>query len=311
MTTGFVLSGGASLGAVQVGMLRALAEHDVRPDLVIGTSAGAINAAWIAGHPDLGGLDELAAIWAALRTRDVFPLRPGQGMRALLMGQSSALISSDPLRRLIARHLTFERIEDAPVPLRVVATDVLSGEEVLLDRGDALSAIAASAALPGIFPPVELDGRVLIDGGIANNTPISHAVELGADTVYVLPTGHGCALDAAPHHPLSMVLHAFTLLVQQRLAQDVDRYRGSIDLRVAPALCPQRVSPADFSHAPELINRAYLSTRRWLDEPAPTDDHAPRRRHARRPRARAKVAAITRTGIAASRNPGLRHSESG
>lgn len=281
MTTAFVLSGGASLGAVQVGMLQALSEHDVCPDLVIGTSAGAMNAAWIAGHPNLGGLEELAAIWTALRTRDVFPLRPGPGVRALLMGRSSALISSDPLRRLITRHLTFERIEDAPVPLRVVATDVLNGGEVLLDRGDAVSAIAASCALPGIFPPVELEGRVLMDGGIANNTPISHAVALGADTVYVLPTGHGCALDAAPRHPLSMVLHAVTLMIQQRLAQDVDRYRGSIDLRVAPPLCPLQVSPADFSHARELISRAYESTQRWLEEPAVIVDPAPRRLHGR------------------------------
>lgn len=269
MTIGFVFSGGASLGAVQVGMLQALAEHEITPDLVIGTSAGALNGAWVAGHPGLSGLDELADIWAGLRTSDVFPIRPGPGIRALL-GRSSALISSDPLNRLIERHLTFDRLEDAPIPLRVVATDVMSGEEVLLDRGPAREAIAASAALPGIYEPVVLDGRVLMDGGIANNAPISHAVALGADTVYVLPAGHACALDAAPHHPLSMVLHAVSLLFHQRLAQDVERYEGALDLRVAPPLCPMSVSPADFSHGVELTARARTSTLRWLEAPIPT-----------------------------------------
>jgi len=283
MTIGFVFSGGASLGAVQVGMLQALAEHEITPDLVIGASAGALNGAWVAGHPGLGELDELADIWAGLRTSDVFPMRPGPGIRALL-GRSSALISSDPLERLIERHLTFDRLEDAPTPLRVVATDVMSGEEVLLDHGPAREAIAASAALPGIYEPVALDGRVLIDGGIANNAPISHAATLGADTVYVLPAGHACALETAPNHPLSMVLHAVSLLFHQRLAQDVERYEGTIDLRVAPPLCPMSVSPADFSHGAELIARARASTLRWLEEPIPAvgqaqllDVHARRR----------------------------------
>jgi NTE family protein len=264
MTVGFVLSGGASLGAIQVGMLQALAEHEVRPDLVIGTSAGALNAAWVAGHPGLAGLDQLAEIWAGLRARDVFPLRPWPGVRAL-MGRGSALISSEPLRRLIERHLTFDRLEEAAIPLYVVATDVITGAEVLLDHGDAVAAITASASLPGIFAPVELDGNLLMDGGIANNTPISHAVALGADTVYVLPTGHGGALDEPPHHPLAMVLHAVGQLLQQRLAQDIERYRGLIDLRVVPPLSPLRVSPTDFSHGRELIARAHAATTVWLD----------------------------------------------
>jgi NTE family protein len=285
MTVGLVLSGGASLGAIQVGMLRALAEVPVRPDLVIGTSAGALNAAWVAGHPDLADLHSLAEIWAGLRTHDVFPIRPWPGARALL-GRSSALISSEPLRRLIARHLTFGRLEDAPVPLYVVATNVLTGAEVLLDHGDAVAAVSASAALPGIFAPVELDGNLLMDGGIANNTPISHAIALGADRVFVLPTGFGCAMEEPPRHPLPMVLNAVSQLLQQRLVQDIERYRGTIDLKVAPPLCPLRVSPADFSRGRELMARAYASTKDWLDAGTPwtNDSHVlpptpPCRRH--------------------------------
>jgi NTE family protein len=270
MTAALVLSGGASLAAVQVGMLQALAEHGVRPDFVIGTSAGAINGAWVAGHPGMGQLDELESIWAALHTRDIFPLRPSAGVRAVL-GRSPAIISDGPLRALIARNLTFSDLASAPLPIYVVATDVLTGSEVLLSRGDAVEAITASAALPGIFAPVQLDGRYLMDGGIANNAPISHAVDLGADTIYVLPAGHSCALEAPPRHALAMVLHAASLLVHQRLAQDVRRYAGRVDLRVAPAVCPLDISPADFSHSRELIRRARVASTRWLRTAVPFD----------------------------------------
>jgi NTE family protein len=112
-------------------------------------------------------------------------------------------------------------------------------------------------------------GRTLIDGAVANNAPISHAVALGAETVYVLPTGYACALERPPRHPLAMTLQAISLLLQRRLIQDVERYDGVLDLRVAPPLCPLSVSPADFSQARHLIARARGSTVRWLEQGPP------------------------------------------
>jgi NTE family protein len=266
VTTAFVLSGGASHGAMQVGMLQALAERGIEPDLVLGASVGAVNATWIAGHPHLGGLDELAAIWSELRTRDIFPFRPLRGFLGFI-GHRDSLLTLDRLRTLLGRYLTFERLENAPVPMRVVTTEVTTGHEIVLSRGNALDTVLASAAIPGVFPPVRVEGRELMDGGVANNTPISHAVELGIETIYVLPTGYACALEHTPTSAIGMALQAITLLVQQRLVSEVELYQGHVDLRVIPPLCPLTVSPADFSHGAWLITQARAKAAEWLDGP--------------------------------------------
>jgi NTE family protein len=143
--------------------------------------------------------------------------------------------------------------------------DVLTGEDVLLSAGPAVDAVAASSAIPGIYPPAEAGGRCYMDGGTVNNTPISHAVSLGADIVWVLPTGYACALRAAPASALGMALHGLTVLIHQRLAADYARYRDKVDLRVAPPLCPLNVSPADIGHTASLIERARHSATAWLD----------------------------------------------
>jgi NTE family protein len=264
MTTAIVLSGGASLGAVQVGMLQALAEWGVQPDLVFGSSAGAINAAWVAGDPQLAHLDDLAALWTGLRSREIFPIRPLTGLLGFL-GARDALVPVSGLRRLLERHVTFARLEDAPIPIAVIATEVTTGREVVLDHGNTVDAVLASAAIPAVFPPVTIDGRVLMDGGVVNNTPISNAVDAGATRIYVLPTGYACALTRAPRSALGMTLQAISLLIEQQLVRDVEELQDRVDLRVIPPLCPQPVLPADFSHAAELIARAKTSAGAWLD----------------------------------------------
>ncbi|MBI2168543.1 MAG: patatin-like phospholipase family protein [Actinobacteria bacterium] len=264
MTQAFVLSGGASLGAVEVGMLQALSRAGVVPNLLVGTSVGALNAGWVAGRPDAAGVDALAEVWRGLRRDDVFPFQPLRGLLGFA-GRRQSLLDASGVRRLLSKHLTFERLEDAPVPLHVVAVDVLSGQDVLLSRGDAVEAITASAAIPGIFPPVEFDGTALMDGGAVNNAPISHAVALGADTVWVLPAGYACALPEPPRAALAMALHGLSVLMQHRLALDVERYESEVDLRVVPPLCPVTISPADFRHSADLIERARRSTEAWLE----------------------------------------------
>ena len=276
MTTAFVLSGGGSLGAVQVGMLQALTARGVEPDLLVGTSVGALNAAYVAGHGvSETSLHGLAAIWARLRRRDVFPLQPAR-LGAALCGWAPSLCSNGALRRLIREHVTFERLEDSPIPLHVVATDVGSGEEVLLSDGDAVDAILASAAIPAVFPSVRIAGRDLIDGGVADNAAVSQAAMLGADVVYVLPTGYACSLDKPPAAPLASALQALTLLIEQRLILEVAHYADLVDIRVLPPLCPLSVSSTDFHHGTELIDRARTATGRWLDEGGPLLAHPER-----------------------------------
>jgi NTE family protein len=245
-------------------MLQALAERHVHPDLVFGASAGALNAAWVAGDPKLEHLDRLADVWISLRARDVFPLRPLAGLLGFF-GRRDSLVPGAGLRSVVSRNLRFERIEDAPIPLCVVATEVTSGREVALTEGNARDAIIASASIPGVLPPVEMGGRTLMDGGVVNNTPISNAIGAGATVIYVLPTGYACDLQHVPRSAIGMTLQAISLLVQQRLITDVHELQSEVDLRVLPPLCPLNISPADFSHARELIDRARASAGHWLD----------------------------------------------
>lgn len=273
MTTAFVLSGGASLGAVHVGMLRCLAEKGITPDLIVATSVGAVNGGWIASRPDAAGVDDLAKLWGSLSRAAVFPTVPILGLLGFL-GRRPNLLPDNGLRRLLATHLQFSRLEDAPVPLHVVATDVLSGEDVLLSSGDAADAIAASAAIPAVFPPVKIAGRYYMDGGVVNNTPLSHAVALGADQLWVLPTGYSCALSKPPKGALAMALHALNLALNQRLAADINTFEGTVELHVVPQPCPLGVSPVDFSHSAELIGRSYMATRKWLAAPRPATGQA-------------------------------------
>lgn len=273
MTTAFVLSGGASLGAVQVGMLRGLGGAGIRPDLIVGTSVGALNGGWIASRPDAAGIDALAVLWRSLSRNDVFPTRPILGLLGFL-GQRPNLLPNSGLRRLLTDNLGFSRLEDAPIPLHVVATDVLSGHDVLLSSGNAVEAILASATIPAVFPPVKIDRRYLIDGGVVNNTPLSHAIALGADRVWVLPTGYSCALSKPPKGALAMALHALNLAINQRLAVDIARLEDSVELRVIPQPCPIGISPVDFSHSADLIERSYTLTREWLSKPRPATGQA-------------------------------------
>ena len=273
MTTAFVLSGGASLGAIQVGMLRGLAEQGITPDLIVGTSVGAVNGGWIASRPDASGIDALAELWLSLSRKDIFPTHPISGLLGFL-GRSSHLVPNSGLRRLLTDQLEFARLEDAPIPFHVVATDVISGTDVLLSSGDAVDAIAASAAIPGIFPPVNINGRDLMDGGVVNNTPLSHAVALGADRVWVLPTGYSCDLPASPQTALTMALHALTMTVNHRLAVDVTRFEQEVELHVIRPLCPVATSGADFSHAAKLIERSHATTREWLAACPPSTGQA-------------------------------------
>lgn len=266
MTTAFVLSGGGSLGAVQVGMMQSLADHGYRPDLLIGSSAGALNAAYVAGGGfDPQPLSDLADIWRRLRRRDIFPFEPHHHLLGIA-GFRPALCSPAGLAGLVDRHLPFGDLADARIPVHIVATDVISGTEVLLSRGDARAAVRASASIPAILPAVEIGGRLLFDGGVADHTPVSQAVALGADRIVVLPAGVACALPQPPRTVIGTAVHALTLVLHQRLVLDVAALADRAELVVLPPLCPVTTSSADFRWADSLIARARSASDAWLDE---------------------------------------------
>ena len=263
--TAFVLSGGASLGAAQAGMLRALFEHGITADLLVGTSAGALNAAFVASRAQTAQTArELGRIWCDLQRDDVFPV----SMRALvggLCGKRDHLVPDHALRRLVRRHIDYDDLADASTPLLLVAYDVIAGSEVLLSEGPAVEAVTASASIPGVLPPVVMDEQCLVDGGVVNNTPISHAVRLGAERIYVLPTQTGPRrIGRPPAGAIDAAIQALTLLVDGRFAADVARYANDAELIVLPAPNAGRVQPTDFDHAGRLIAVALEASRELL-----------------------------------------------
>jgi NTE family protein len=242
-------------------MLEALYERGIRPDLLVGTSAGALNAAFAASRPPtIETALDLQRIWRRLSRSRVFPPNPltaGLG----LLGLRDHSVSAGSLRRLVERHCSANRLEEADVPLHVVAFDVLTGDEVLLSEGSLVDAVLASAAIPGVYPPVNWGGRLLVDGGIVNNAPISHAVELGADNVIVLTAIGPQRLAEAPRGAIAAGVTALSRAITRRLAEDVALYSRQVNVTVLPAPSLAGILPTDFGHADELIQHGLWGAR--------------------------------------------------
>jgi NTE family protein len=263
--TAFVLTGGGSLGAVQVGMMTALHERGIDPDVLVGTSVGAVNAAYLAGPGTTGGrLADLAALWAGIRRRDVFVIDARRWLRAAV-GAAASTFSGAPLRLLLTQHLGYRAFEDARLELAVTATDVVTGAALLLGTGSVVDAVAASAAVPGLLPPVHRAGRALVDGAVGRAHTLAHLDASDVDDIYLLPAGYPCA-GRQPTSALGVALTALNLMLHSQLVQEVGSYAGRARLHVVPPLCPLATSPADFSQAAALMLRARASTRDWLDQ---------------------------------------------
>lgn len=268
--TALILAGGGSFGAVQVGMLRALTAYGLAPDLVIGSSVGAINGAYFACAPNASGVARLEAIWGSLRRSEVFPF----AWRRML-GQHNFAVDPTGLRNVLQQCLPYSTFEQTAIPLHVVATDLLQGVTVRLSAGPLVDAVLASCAIPAVFPPVRIGEQYLIDGAIASNTPISAAIDLGAKRIIVLPTGFACALESPPRNAIASALHAVTLLIAHQLVMEIELYRAKAEIITVPPLCPLTASPYDFSHAGELIERAADQTNRWLEHGGITRQRVP------------------------------------
>ncbi|MEA2201655.1 MAG: hypothetical protein QOI89_2251 [Solirubrobacteraceae bacterium] len=272
--TAFVLSGGASLGALQAGMLRALYERGITADLLVGTSVGALNAAFVASRPQTPQTAlELAKAWRGIQRGDAFPL----SLRTVVggvSGQRDHLVPARGLRQIVERHVELDDLEDASVPLSLVAFDITTGTEAVLRDGPAADAIVAACSIPGIFPPVAIGEKLLVDGGVVNNTPIRHAVEIGAERIYVLPTQElPYAQPSPPRTALDAAIYALSLLMGSRLEADVARYERDVELIVLPAVNTWQVQPTDFDHSSRLTEESFAASRDALAR-AGTRQHA-------------------------------------
>ncbi len=263
--TAFVLSGGGNLGALQVGMLRALLERRIRPDLVLGCSIGAMNGSALAAEPTLAMIGRLQEVWLDL-DKDVLP----QGLfptTVQLARRGSAVHSADGMRSVIESVLDhrWSRFEDLAVPFGCVATDLARAEEHWFDAGPLVEPILASAAIPAVFPPVEIDGVRYLDGAIVNDVPLSRAVELGATRIYALHVGSFDRPRPEPRRPLDMALQAYWIARRHRFKRDL----ASLPPGVAVSVLPTGEAPAlrfnDLRHSDRLIATAYQATAAYLD----------------------------------------------
>ncbi|MGH9008283.1 MAG: patatin-like phospholipase family protein [Acidimicrobiia bacterium] len=261
---GFVLSGGANLGSVHVGMLRALLEEGIKPDVVVGTSIGAVNAAALAADPSLEQVEKLREMWCGAKAREIFSLNPVANCRALF--REGALFSSHRWRQFLERRATYHNIEETAVPLRITATDYEEGRSVVFDSGPVIDAVMASTSLPGLFPPYRIGDRWYLDGAISEQLPLKVALDGGAHTIYVMAV----SVPSPPpdrRSPLAVLRHAVTILLFPRIrldALDLPGEHPSLKIIQVPSVKTQ-VSLWDMSRHDQLIEVAYESTKQFLE----------------------------------------------
>jgi NTE family protein len=262
MRTAFVFEGGGSLAATQVGMLRALTEAGIRPDLVVGSSAGAINAVGFALEPTLAGIERLEMLWLSVKRRNVFPVSAWDLAHAL-MGRGGGVSSQKALRRLLDRDLGETNLDCLALPAHVVTTDLAGGDPVVLSKGATVQALLATTALPGVFPPVDVGGRLLYDGGIAAATPVLQADALGADISYVLPSLGRCDPESVPRGAVPVALRALSQLLGRASVNAVAVAHHEVRMLPTPNL--ETVNLFNFGNTPALIEEGERLVRAWLD----------------------------------------------
>lgn len=266
----FVMGGGGSLGASQVGMLQALSEHGVTADLIVGTSVGALNGAFLASDP-VGGGNRLSHLWPGI-TKDV--IFPGSAWQSVLTLRSSKtnLYPSEGLGEFIDANLPVGDIDELAVPFVAMATDVDTGRPVPLERGPLKSALLASAAIPGVFPPVEREGQLLYDGGLVANLPLRQALAMGAASLVLLDCNFPGQLPPRPDTMLSVIDWSVSLMLGSQAAADLPYISEHVPVLYLPGPPRAEVSPLDFDHTMDLIGGAYEASRSFLgsvnvDEP--------------------------------------------
>lgn len=268
----FVLGGGGALGASEVGMLQALLAAGILPDIVVGTSVGAINGAAVAMDPTSAAVARLADLWAGIGDRDVFGgsllTRIGTFART-----GTHLHPNEPLRDLLRQHLPVARIEDLAVPFQCVAASVEHACAHWFTRGPVIDAVLASAAIPGVLPPVEIDGEHFFDGGLVNSIPVDRAVALGARTVYVLQVGRIERPLSPPSRPWEVGLVAFEIVRRHRFVEELRALPGNVTVHVLPTGDPPRTDLSqlryrNFSRIAERIAQAYEASTAYLAEHA-------------------------------------------
>ncbi len=270
MSTAFVLGGGGVLGAVEVGMLRALFERGIRPDLVLGTSVGALNGAMVARDPSPAVIDRLTELWASTATgREVYGDRPLRTVRRA-MSTGTHIYSPSPIRHRLVEEFGDMTFEDLAVRFQVCAASIERAAEHWFHTGPLVDAIVASAAVPGLLPPARVGDEHYLDGGIVNSIPVDRAVQLGADLIYVLQVGRIDRPLSVPKRPWEVARVSFEIARRHRFAKVMADLPEGVVAHVLPA---RGTSPRDdslrghrdFSSVTHRIQATYEASLAYLD----------------------------------------------
>lgn len=264
----FVLGGGGVLGAVEVGMLRALFRAGIRPDLVLGTSIGAVNGALVAADPTEAVTDRLVRLWASPEASEVYGDSVARQLRRF--AARTHLHSPRPLRRLLERELGEQAtFADLVVPFRCCAASIERAAEHWFTSGPLVPAVLASASVPGLLPPAQIDGEHFVDGGIVNSIPIGEAVRVGAKQVFVLQVGRIERALTPPRRPWEIAQVAFEIARRHRFAREMAALPEQVEVHVLPTggLEPRDDTPwayRDMAAVGRRISRAYTASRHYL-----------------------------------------------
>ncbi len=274
MLCAFVLSGGGNRGPLQVGALRALLERGIEPDFLVGTSAGAINAAAFAADPTLPGVERLADAWRRVRRTDIYPGHIGTILWRLLTCQDS-LFDGSGLRRVLQAHLPpgVRTFGDLRRPCYVTAADLRTQRLVLFGEDPStplLEAVLASASVPGVHPPVRFRNMQLVDGGVVAVVPITIAVEKGARVLYVLDLSFSPQVLPPRRGVAEILMAAYqTLLSEQTLDDLCDALQSPVTVHHVCLTAFREISFLDFSRTAEMLEAGYEAMRRYLEDPRP------------------------------------------
>lgn len=234
MTVGFVLGGGGVRGAVEVGMLQALFEAGIRPDLVVGTSIGAINGAAVAADPTPAVVNTLVDAWASPTASAVYGDTIYRQLQRLAKSRTH-LNDPGPLRALLAEIIGIDtEFADLAVPLAVCAASIERAAETWFDTGPVIDAVIASASVPAALPPALINGEHFVDGGVVNSIPLGEAIARGADQVYVLQVGRVEEPLTVPTKPSEVARVAFEIARRHRFAREIAAVPPGVAVHVLP-----------------------------------------------------------------------------
>lgn len=216
-----VLSGGGVLGAFQAGFLRALFRKQFRPSIIVGTSAGALNGAFLAFHPDEEGADKLTSIWESLQEQRLFLFNPLR-MALQVASRKLCIANGELLSDLLARHAPVDDFAATKVPLYITATNLSQGRKVVFHEGTLSQAVLASTALPGIFCPVEIDGDIYVDGGVLANLDLDTAIEQGATDILAVDLS-SCIDGKRPDSIGHLWMQTLNVIHRERVERELER----------------------------------------------------------------------------------------